>query len=343
MESSGKSNSRVIMGAQRARNKTVLMGADELEALRNEADASSVIEDVSDLLGAVEPTIEPESSHHTNFDDSLLDGLPDEEEGTAEESPEKVATNGLLEDLACEVSALDFDDNFESSAESGSYATQTPLAERDEGLEARYGKDEVEPEEARSLEMPFDDSVKPEKTRIVRVGAPMIPMAEVQAEVSKTEDSDGAFSLRDDSSQAIPTAQVKHRVAASEHLRQKRGCKDALVGFLVSFDDNPRGEFVELREGRMIVTSEGVGAASCLLLAHPSVCPMHAIMKMVCGEPLHILDQLSEFGTRIVDVESGREQLLSGDKGVARHGDVVYFGERKFHVCLVSVEMDNNE
>lgn len=343
MESSGKSNSRVILGAQRARNKTVLMGADQLEALRGEADASSVVEEVSDLLGVVEPTIEAEGGHHPDFEGSLIDALPDQEEQRMDAPSEKLATDALLEDMVREVSVFDFGDTFDDSLDSSLSAERERIVTRDDGQLTRVDDDEPELEETRHLEMSFEEPSEPEKPRIIRVGSSPISSEELSREGSRTPDGEESVALRGESEALYPTTANNRRGMVSEHLRQKRGCRDALVGFLVSFDDNPRGEFVELREGRMIVTSDTVGSASCLLLAHPSVCPMHAIMKIVCGEPLHILDQLSEFGTRIISVESGQEQRLSGDKGMARHGDVVYFGERKFHVCLVSVEMDDSE
>ena len=180
---------------------------------------------------------------------------------------------------------------------------------------------------------------KPAVSRIIRSGATVAPSVdEVAAETDST-----SLDMKDVPSVLEQNRKADDRVLHSHHKRQRPSRGDALVGFLVSFDADSRGSFVELREGRMIVTSESVGAAPCLVLADSSVSPMHAIMKIVSGEPLHILDQLSEFGTRIWHSDSGHEERLAGEKGIARHGDVVYFGERKFHVCLVSIEIDDNE
>lgn len=106
-------------------------------------------------------------------------------------------------------------------------------------------------------------------------------------------------------------------------------------GFLVTFDNEEMGDFIELRQGRLIVTSEGENTGNFMCIRHRTVSPMHAIMRIQPGGDLQVLDQLSESGTRIIRAGSGDEELLSGEKGTVRHGDVVCFGERKYHVCLL--------
>jgi len=111
-----------------------------------------------------------------------------------------------------------------------------------------------------------------------------------------------------------------------------------IVGFLVSYDENPNGTIFELRAGRLIVTSESPGAGNFLVVQSDSVSPMHAIMRIGQGGDLQVLDQLSEFGTRIVRLGGDGDEELSGDKSSLEHGDTIYFGERKFHVCIVTRE-----
>ncbi len=113
--------------------------------------------------------------------------------------------------------------------------------------------------------------------------------------------------------------------------------KTPIVGFLVSFDGNPNGEVFELRSGRLIVTSESSAQGNFLVCRDPSVSPMHAILRVSQGGEIQVLDQLSEFGTRIKRFGSDEEIELSGDKGTIEHGDVVTFGNRKFHVCLIAL------
>ena len=110
-----------------------------------------------------------------------------------------------------------------------------------------------------------------------------------------------------------------------------------LVGFLVTFDNDPMGAYTELRSGRLIVTSEREATGNCLVISDSSVSPMHAIMRVTGGLTIQILDQLSENGTRIRRFGSDDEELLSGEKSTLSNGDVVIFGERKYHVCLLSL------
>ena len=111
-----------------------------------------------------------------------------------------------------------------------------------------------------------------------------------------------------------------------------------LVGFLVSFDNEPNGSYLELRVGRLIVSSKFEGSGNCLVLQDESVSPMHAIMRITLGNSVQVLDQLSESGTRIQRAGSGEEQFLSGEKSTLSHGDVIVFGDRSFYVCLIMVD-----
>ena len=112
--------------------------------------------------------------------------------------------------------------------------------------------------------------------------------------------------------------------------------KTPIVGFLVSYDTNPNGDVYELRSGRLIVTAESAGQGNYLLLKDESVSPMHAILRINPNGEVQVLDQLSEFGTRIKRFGSEEERELSGDKGTVEHGDIVSFGNRKFHVCMIA-------
>ena len=112
--------------------------------------------------------------------------------------------------------------------------------------------------------------------------------------------------------------------------------KTPLAGFLICFDDDAMGDYLELRTGRIIVTSEHEGSGNALVIDDPSVSAMHAIMRVSIDAPVQILDQLSESGTIIRRCGSGDEEMLSGEKSLLNHGDVVLFGERKYHVCLIT-------
>jgi hypothetical protein len=112
--------------------------------------------------------------------------------------------------------------------------------------------------------------------------------------------------------------------------------KTTLVGFLITYDNDKKGDYVELRTGRLMVTSEFESAGNCLVVAHPTVSPMHAIMRVGASGTVQVLDQLSEHGTRVRHVGVEEEEFLSGEKGTLNHGDIVYFGDRAFYVCLIT-------
>jgi hypothetical protein len=109
-----------------------------------------------------------------------------------------------------------------------------------------------------------------------------------------------------------------------------------IVGFLVSFDSNPDGDFFELRSGRLIITSDESSPGSIIHISDSTVSPSHAILRMTPSGDIQVLDQLSEFGTEVRKGATAEVIQLSGDKCSLNHGDVLKVGERSFHVCLVA-------
>lgn len=108
-----------------------------------------------------------------------------------------------------------------------------------------------------------------------------------------------------------------------------------LVGFLVTYDHDPKGTYVELRQGRLMVSNQREESGSCLVVLGEAISPMHAIMRVASGGLVQVLDQLSEAGTRVRHMGQPEEEFLSGEKSTLSHGDMVFFGDRKFHVLLV--------
>jgi hypothetical protein len=115
-----------------------------------------------------------------------------------------------------------------------------------------------------------------------------------------------------------------------------------LIGFLVTYDHDPKGSYVELRQGRLMVSNQREESGSCLVVIGESVSPMHAIMRVAPGGVVQVLDQLSEAGTRVKHFGQSEEEFLSGEKSSLSHGDIVFFGDRKFHVLLVVGEGDES-
>lgn len=116
-----------------------------------------------------------------------------------------------------------------------------------------------------------------------------------------------------------------------------------LVGFLVTYDHDHKGSYVELRQGRLMVSNQRETSGSCLVVLGESISPMHAIMRVAPGGVVQVLDQLSEAGTRVRHMGQTEEEFLSGEKSTVSHGDIIFFGDRKFHVLLVIGEEGGEE
>lgn len=138
-----------------------------------------------------------------------------------------------------------------------------------------------------------------------------------------------------DSSDFKPVAPAAGQAAAKQGIAWQKETR--IVGFLISFDANPNGDVYELRSGRVMITSQAAPGSNCLVIKDDSVSPMHAIMRVSSSGEIQVLDQLSEFGTKIQRFGSTEEEQLSGDKGAVEHGDIIKFGNRKFHVCVIAV------
>lgn len=332
MESSGKSNPRIILSAHRARNKTTVMGADQLEALRSDSEIPQRHEQVADLLGVVGVLPEQESSDPSGLDHALFDILDEEEPlGVNELRGSEVD----VEPFENRADPLNFGDDTQSMVE---IADPIPSHSAvNDGIESAADSNYFAalPEEEAPVETDESSGV----SAVIDSGTVSLDMAEQSSKMSASDVDECAIQMRENPQTESSVIGARHRKERPHRMPPSGMNGGALVGFLVSFDADPKGMFVELREGRMIVTSESVGAAPCLVIEDSSVSPMHAIMRISSGEPVYILDQLSEFGTRIIHADSGKDEALSGEKGVARHGDIVFFGEKKFHVCLVSIEM----
>ena len=111
-----------------------------------------------------------------------------------------------------------------------------------------------------------------------------------------------------------------------------------VVGFLVSFDNNSNGDIYELRSGRLVVTSDdNIHGQNYILINDETVSPCHAFLRITQDGEIQLLDQLSEYGTKIKRFGSDEEIELSGEKSTVEHGDLIMFGNRKFHVTLLAI------
>ncbi len=188
--------------------------------------------------------------------------------------------------------------------------------------------DEIVPGDA----TPYTDSFETPVSvgQPVELRQPHLELPEVSAPTPEPQFS------RPARAQATPgsTPPESRRVDGGRPLPRMSAKESPLVGFLVSYDKNPNGDAFELRVGRVVVTSISQGQEQELVIPDPTVSPLHAILRAGADGDVQVLDQLSEFGTKIIRI-GGEEETLAGDKGIVEHGDTLVFGERRFSVCLI--------
>lgn len=186
-------------------------------------------------------------------------------------------------------------------------------------------------------ENPAREELKPAQPKFQHHREVLTEQKVVKPQAASSHTSEGALGVREGE---MPLATRSPVASQSAAYRIRQGIiwskLSPIMGFLVAYDADDNGEFFELRQGRLIITSEPPATGNFLVLDDESVSPMHAIVRLAHFGELQILDQLSELGTRIVRGDSGEEEVLSGEKGTVYHGDTLIFGEKKFSVCLIA-------
>jgi len=127
----------------------------------------------------------------------------------------------------------------------------------------------------------------------------------------------------------------EEREILTEDTLKRKVAAAKIIGFLVSFDSYEGGEIHEVRVGRWLVSSKRVNEDGLLLIEDESISALHAVIKVLPTGEVHILDQLSEYGTGIMKQGSPHEEDASGGTVKLSHGDVVRFGKRYFVFCSV--------
>lgn len=315
--------------ANRARNRTMVMEGGRSHQIR------------SDLKALREAKASGDLEARRRIEESLLDAFP----GGAQDEPAEGDSFQPVESY--EDPFVDLDVQESRPAEAAS-----PIEELDDIFDLPpepIVPATSDPEVAlqREASDPFDvqedllDLREPEPPRSVplSVGKIVRPSTFVPPTPVGIEEIPAVSEIHVPVKEIFETSEPDKEVAmTSSHEQIFWKSEGRLIGFLVSFDHNPNGSYVELRPGRLIISCNKETSGSCLFIPDSSVSPMHAIMRVAEGGVLQVLDQLSEAGTRIRHANGGEEEFLSGDKANAAHGDVIFFGERKFHVCLLGFD-----
>lgn len=320
METNDKSHLKTLGVSHRARNNTVVLNPEEVNSVRHEA-SESKSKTLETTVSDTQSTEAADGFKDVSATTDVFEGLLQDD---AEDSP---VLEGTLAVDSEDVFG-DLDEHSESFPVESEGDIEVPSASELEHHELESGSS---PTILESIDV-LDSSGEIFDSHMID--------AEVEQGESLNETLPEVVSAPPPSEAAVDNLpkEVPGEISsyAIETMVWRR--KGAISGFLVSFDDDANGSFLELREGRLLVTSEIAGFENCLVINHHSVSPLHAILRISQGSSIDVLDQLSEHGTRIISHETGSELLLSGERGHLEHGDIVVFGERKFHVCLLAVE-----
>lgn len=316
MQSGEKANPKLPHSTTRARHRTVHMSAEDVKGMR-----PGVADDKS--LGVGLPESEPPLDIDTSSTD-LFAGLDEGYLGLESDEP----STHVQADPFGEGDALESDvPVLEALSDTGELGFAAGL----EDDAASFSQDNEIGVAAGDTKIFESESVSAQSAAVLE------STGDYRQEVPR--DVEGLLSDAEGEEENHPHPSSDAASGHATGLRVKDPSDGVLVGFLVSFEGDTKGAFVELRSGRAVITSEPCSSGTAIVIDHPSVSPMHAILRIQEGGEVHVLDQLSEYGTRIFRAESANQEILSGDKSTLRHGDVVVFGSYAFHVCLVSSDL----
>lgn len=355
-DANDKAHSKFPRASLRARNRTIMMAPADLEDFKPEprkTKSNIKIEDIlEDSLGSGEEGGASHVSSAASLDSILTDvfsdsPVPEGEEGTKTEEPPVVSASE--ESLAS--LDLELDQHLEDLEELTDVERHEEKIAVNASLPESFHSEEEQPvppnpeEEEPELAAPIARIVRTADTR----SAPQIPEPVHQVVTEPEPDSwmeqeemrEEVDEVEEDQTQPVRPEEAHAKLSHSgviggmgrEYVEWRRPSK--LVGFLVSFEVDRFGTYIELREGRLLVSCERGASDNCVVISHASISPMHAILRVASDGTILILDQLSEHGTKIKRCSSGKEETLLGDKSNLEHGDVVKFGECAYHVCIL--------
>lgn len=113
----------------------------------------------------------------------------------------------------------------------------------------------------------------------------------------------------------------------------ERADEGRLMGWLVEYGSNPKGEARELRTGGFFIGAEQLRPTD-LIIAHDSLSTPHCLVKGNLSGGLEIQDLMSEKGTFVK--KKGEQSWQKVEHALVQHGDRIRLGNYEVIVCLVS-------
>ncbi len=123
----------------------------------------------------------------------------------------------------------------------------------------------------------------------------------------------------------------------SDHQENNKTKKShKLVGWLVTYQENQRGAYYELREGRSFIANGYVSGERVIPLSDSKLSNPHSVIFASPQQRVEIQDVFSDSGTYVRRSGSSDEIMVSGPTQL-EHGDWLRIGEQtKFQLCLIN-------
>lgn len=138
------------------------------------------------------------------------------------------------------------------------------------------------------------------------------------------------------SNRAIARAENQHVQSGSKKapLRQVSK-KDRLIGWLVSYEKDSKGEMHEIRTGRSFISAQDMPHDRAITLDAQDISTPHMALSGTAQHRLMVQDIFSSAGSFLIRGRSGEEVIVRGPTEL-QHGDWLKVGEStKFQVCLI--------
>ena len=110
-----------------------------------------------------------------------------------------------------------------------------------------------------------------------------------------------------------------------------------LIGWLVSYADDEKGAFHEIRIGRTFVSSRPLPDLKQLTLNNNSISTPHLVINANNKHKIMVQDIFSDQGSFLTRSNQQNENRISGPVEVS-HGDWIRMGDKtRYQVCLIDV------
>ena len=112
------------------------------------------------------------------------------------------------------------------------------------------------------------------------------------------------------------------------------GESGVLVGWFVSFMDDPKGEAEELRSGKFFIGRQQLRDDD-MIIDKDGVSTPHCLVAVASDGSLKVQDLMSENGTLLRRADDDEFEAIGGETVDVEHGDKLRLGSCEFTICLL--------